>query len=186
LLNNRAQKRFNSVNSSILVAKTFFSSPTHLMIASLAGFAFCVLLPLSDQFLFFSPFLAFYVPNDMLPNFLLSCINSLLLGILVIFNLHILRNFRLRVSKSALSGTTLSIISSACVSCSTLGLTLASTFGGIGIVASNLLLSNQILIREISTAILLFALYTCYVKINDSCKLPFRIQAQDKSNKSSF
>lgn len=97
-----------------------------------------------------------------------------------------LRNFRLRVSKSPLSGTTLSIISSACVSYSTLGLTLASTFGGIGIVASNLLLSNQILIREISTAILLFALYTCYVKIRDSCKLPFRIQAQDKSNKSSF
>jgi len=79
-------------------------------------------------------------------------------AVLVNFNLHIIRDLKLRISKSALSGTTISVISSTCAICSTLGFRLVSTFGGIGIAASNFLSSNQILIREISTVVLLFAL----------------------------
>lgn len=121
----------------------------------------------------------------MRAGFVLTCINSVLVGILVSFNLHLLNNLRLRISKSALalSGTTISVISSTCASCSTLAFTLASTFGAIGIAASDFLSSNQILIREISTVILLFALCTCHIKIRDSCKSPYRLQVPDKSGK---
>ena len=167
-------------NSTSLVARSAFSNPLHLIIGSIAGIVFWVVTNTFDSFLFFSPFLAFYVPSDMLELFFLSCINSTLVGILVIFNLHILWNLKLRISKSALSGTTISIISSTCASCSTLVFTIASTFGGLGFVVTNFLSGNQILIREISTLVLLFAVCTCYVKIRNNCKLPYRYQVHDK------
>ncbi|HJS63387.1 MAG TPA: hypothetical protein VJ767_00845 [Nitrososphaeraceae archaeon] len=110
----------------------------------------------------------------------MSCINSTLVGILVIFNLHILRNLKLRISKSAVAGTTISVISSACASCSTFGFILASTFGGLAVVVSNFLSGNQTIIREISTLILLIAICTCYIKIRESCKSPYRYQVHDK------
>lgn len=121
----------------------------------------------------------------MLAGFDLTCINSVLVGILVSFNLHLLNNLRLRISKLPLSGTTISVISSTCASCSTLAFTPASTFGAIGIAASDFLSTNRILTREISTVILLFALCTCHIKIRDSCKSPYRLQVPDKSSKSS-
>lgn len=119
----------------------------------------------------------------MRAGIVLTCINSVLVGILVSFNLHLLRYLRLSISKSALSGTTISVISSTCASCSTLAFTLASTFGAIGIAAFDFLSSNQILIGEISTVILLFALCTCHIKIRDSCKSQYRLQVPDKSSK---
>ena len=114
------------------ITRTAFSNPLYMAIASVAGLIFWVVTNTFDNILFFSPFLTFYVPNDMLGVFLLSCINSVLVGILVNFSLHIMRNLKLKISKSALSGTTISIISSTCASCSTFGFTIASTFGGLG------------------------------------------------------
>jgi hypothetical protein len=122
----------------------------------------------------------------MIGRFFLSCINSILVAVLVNFNLHIVRNFKLTISKSALSGTTISVICSICASCSTFGFTLASTFGGLGVVVSNFLSGNQTIIREISTIILLFAVCACYIKIRDSCKSPYRYQVHDESSKSSL
>ena len=180
-----SKPKMSTINSIILVTKMVFSNPLYIIISSIAGFAFWILTNTFDKLLFFSPALAFYVPKDMLAGFLLTCINSILVGILVNLNLHILRNLRLRISKSALSGTTLSVISSTCASCSTLGFTLASTFGAVGIATSNFLSSNQTLIREISTVVLLFAICTCYIRIRDSCKSPYRLQVPDKSSKSS-
>lgn len=102
------------------------------------------------------------------------------MAVLVSFNLHIIRDLKLRISKSAVAGTTISVISSACASCSTLGFILASMFGGLAVVVSNFLSGNQTIIREISTLILLIAVCTCYIKIRESCKSPYRYQVHDK------
>ena len=169
-----------------LVARTAFSNPLHIIIGAITGIVFWVLTNTFDSILFFSPFLAFYVPSDMLGIFFLSCINSILVGILVNFNLHIIRNLKLRISKSALSGITISIISITCASCSTFAFTIASTFGGLGFVVTNFLSGNQILIREISTLVLLFAICSCYIKIRNNCKLPYRYQIHEKSSKQSL
>lgn len=173
----------NIFNSISLVVKTAFSNPMHIIIGSITGIVFWVVTNTFDNILFFSPFLAFYVPNDMLGVFLLSCINSVLVGILVNFSLHIMRNLKLKISKSALSGTTISIISSTCASCSTFAFTIASTFGALGFAASDFLAANQIIIREISTLILLFAVCANYVKVRNNCKLPYRYQIDGKSKK---
>ena len=169
-----------------LVARTAFSNPLYLIIGSITGIVFWVVTNTFDSILFFSPFLAFYVPSDMLGIFFLSCINYTLVGIIVNFIIHIIRNLNLRISKYALSGTTISIISSTCASCSTFAFTIASTFGGLGFVITNFLSGNQILIREISTLVLLFAVCTCYIKIRNNCKLPYRYQIHEKSSNQSL
>jgi uncharacterized membrane protein len=163
--------------------KTAFSNPIHIIIGSITGIVFWVVTNTFDNILFFSPFFVFYVPNDMLGMFLLSCINSVLVGILVNFSLHIMRNLKLKISKSALSGTTISIISSTCASCSTFAFTIASTFGALGFAVSDFLVANQTIIREISTLILLFAVCANYKKIRNSCELPYRYQIDGKSSR---
>lgn len=170
----------NTLSSISFVTKTAFSNPLYIIIATVTGLVFWIVTNTFDNILFFSPFLAFYVPNDMLGVFFLSCINSILVAVLVSFNLHIIRDLKLRISKSALAGTTISLISSACASCSTLGFILASTFGGLAVVVSNFLSGNQTIIREISTLILLIAVCTCYIKIRESCKSTHRYQVHDK------
>lgn len=176
-------EKLNLFNSISLVLKTAFSNPIHIILGSIAGIVFWVVTNTFDNFLFFSPFLAFYVPNDMLGLFLLSCINSVLVGILVNFSIHIMRNLKLKISKSALSGTAISVISSTCASCSTFAFTIASTFGALGFAVSDFLAANQTIIREISTIILLFAICANYVKIRNSCELPYRYQIDGKSSK---
>jgi hypothetical protein len=170
----------NTLSSISFVTRTAFSNPLYIIIASVTGLVFWIVTNTFDNILFFSPYLAFYVPNDMLGVFFLTCINSILVAVLVNFNLHIIRNLKLRISKSAVAGTTISVISSACASCSTLGFILASTFGGLAVVVSNFLSGNQTIIREISTLILLIAVCTCYIKIRESCKSPYRYQVHDK------
>ena len=170
----------NTLSSISFVTRIAFSNPLYIIIATVTGLVFWIVTNTFDNILFFSPFLAFYVPNDMLGVFFLSCINSILVAVLVNFNLHIIRDLKLRISKSAVAGTTISVISSACASCSTFGFILASTFGGLAVVVSNFLSGNQTIIREISTLILLIAVCTCYIKIRESCKSPYRYQVHDK------
>jgi hypothetical protein len=52
-----------------LVARTAFSNPLYLIIGSITGIVFWVVTNTFDSILFFSPFLAFYVPSDMLGIF---------------------------------------------------------------------------------------------------------------------
>ena len=171
-------KLFNSTNPFF---RTAFSNLIHIIIASIAGMFFWIVTNTFDNILFFSPFLAFYVPSDMIGMFLLSCINAILVGILVNFSLHIMRNLKLKISKSALSGTTISLISSICVSCSTFAFTVASTFGALGFAVSDFFAANQTVIREISTVVLLFAVFANYVKIKKSCELTYTYRIDGKS-----
>jgi hypothetical protein len=117
----------------------------------------------------------------MMGMFLLSCINAILVGILVNISLHIMRNLKLKISRSALSGTTISIISSTCVSCSTFAFTIASTFGALGFAVSDFLAANQTILREISTIILLFAVFVNFVKIRNNCDITHRYQIDRNS-----
>jgi hypothetical protein len=61
-----------------------------------------------------------------------------------------------------------------CSSCSSVGFLLISTFGGIGIIASNMLTNYQTLLRIISIAILIFALYYINKRIMHSCVLVYK------------
>jgi hypothetical protein len=98
-------------------------------------------------------------------------ITAVLMGVVVSMNVYVFRHSKgLKITAASFfSGSTLSVLSSTCASCSSLGSLLASTFGGLGVTASTFLSNYQIPLRIISVALLIWALYsirnkltTCY------------------------
>lgn len=148
-----------------------FSKLIYVVIAGASAAGFWILFSVFDQLLFFSPIFIFYLPPDAIAGFVISTINSVLLGVVISMNAYFLRNTRFKFSRSLLSGSSLSVISSACVSCSSFGFLLASTFGASGVILSNFLSNYQILLRFLSLAILLCAIYFAQRRIRASCSV---------------
>ncbi|HZA68780.1 MAG TPA: hypothetical protein VE548_03700 [Nitrososphaeraceae archaeon] len=172
------------IKSLTLSVKLVFSIPTYILIAVAVAIPFWILFNIFDQLIFFEPIWIFYLPEDAIVGFLLTTIISILMGILVSMNIYVMRHSKLRIrSRSLLSGSSLSIISSVCSSCSSIGFLLISTFGSIGIFASNLLTIYQIPLRIISVAILFFALYTIHKRITQSCAIEFGSDSMETDKK---
>ena len=160
--------------SLLLSMKVVLSIPIYILIAIVVAIPFWILFNFFDQLIFFEPIWIFYLPEDAIVGFILTTIISILMGILVSMNIYAIRHSKLRIGKKSLfSGSSLSIISGVCSSCSSVGFLLISTFGSIGIIATNLLTIYQIPLRIISVAILIFALYTIHRKIVQSCVMDF-------------
>jgi len=153
-----------------LSVKVVFSTPTYILIAAAAAIPFWILFNVFDQLIFFEPIWIFYLPDDAVTGFVLMTMISILLGMIVSMNVYVITHSKLKISrKSLFSGSSLSIISGVCSSCSSVGFLLISTFGSVGIIASNLLTIYQIPLRIISVAILIFALYSIHKRITQSC-----------------
>ena len=153
-----------------LSLKVVFSIPVYIVIATSITIPFWILFNVFDQLIFFDPIWILYLPEDAITGFILTTIISILLGVVISMNIYVLRHSKLKISRTSLfSGSSLSIISGVCSSCSSIGFLLISTFGSIGIIASNLLTVYQIPLRIISIAILVFALYSIHRKITQSC-----------------
>ena len=158
-----------------LSMKVVFSIPTYVLITIAIAIPFWILFNVFDQLIFFEPIWIFYLPEDAITGFILTTIVTILIGMLVSINIYVIRHSKLKISRGSLfSGSSLSIISGVCSSCSSVGFLLISTFGSIGIVASNLLTIYQIPLRIISVAILIFALYSIHKKIVRSCVMDLR------------
>lgn len=157
-----------------LSMKLIFSMPIYILIAIAVAIPFWILFNFFDQLIFFEPIWIIYLPEDAIPGFILTTIISILMGILVSMNIYAIRHSKLKISrKSLLSGSSLGIISSVCSSCSSVGFLLISTFGSIGIIATNLLTIYQIPLRIISVVILIVALYIIHKRILQSCAIKF-------------
>ena len=158
-----------------LSVKVVFSIPAYILIAAAITIPFWILFNVFDQLIFFEPIWIFYLPEDAITGFIFTTIVSILLGILVSMNIYAIRHSRLKISrKSLFSGSSLSIISGVCSSCSSVGFLLISTFGSIGVITTNLLTIYQIPLRIISVAILIFALYYIHKRIVQSCIMDLR------------
>ena len=155
----------------MLSTKMVFSNWPYIAIAAAVAALFWITFNVFDQLLFFSPVLVFYLPSDALAGFILSNITSILLGIVVSMNVYVLRHSKkLKVSLSSLfSGSTLSVLSSTCASCSSLGFVLISAFGGVGVTVSTFLTNYQTPLRVISILLLIWAYYTISKKLNEIC-----------------
>ena len=147
----------------------------YILTAAAVAIPFWILFNVFDQLIFFEPIWIFYLPEDAIIGFILTTIVSILLGILVSMNIYAIRHSRLKISrKSLFSGSSLSIISGVCSSCSSVGFLLISTFGSIGVITTNLLTIYQIPLRIISVAILIFAIYYIHKRIVQSCVMDLR------------
>ena len=164
--------------SSLKIAiSVVFSDRLQLALFLGIAIAFWVAFSILDQLLFFSPLLDFYIPVDAVPNFILSIVTSVLMGLVVSMNVYILKtintgkrkNNKKKISTSMFSGTSLGMISGACASCTSLSFLLVSTFGWAGVVASNILSNFQIPLRLVSIGLLAWALYSSSKRMTETC-----------------
>ena len=147
----------------------FFSNRLYIAIAAAVFTTFWIIFNVFDQLLFFSPIVTFYLPDDAVTGFVLTNITSILMGILVAMNVYVIRSSKIKLDRSLLSGSILGIASSACASCSSIGFLVISTFGGFGIIATDLLTNYQTPLRIASIAVLMWALYSVHNKITKPC-----------------
>lgn len=159
-------------NAKITIPTAFkivFSNRLYIAISICVFAALWVIFNVFDQLLFFSPVTTFYLPDDAINGFVMTNISSILIGILISMNVYVIRNSNLRLDRSIVTGSFVGIISSACVSCSSIGFLIISAFGGFGIVVTDFLTNYQILLRLLSIGILTWALYSVHNRIINSC-----------------
>ncbi len=148
------------------------SNPTlYIGLTILVFTLFWIFFNVFDELLYFSPILYFYLPNDAIAGFILSTTSALLLGVVVSMNIYLLGNSSIKLDKSLISSSFLTILSSACASCSSIGFVLISTFGSAGIIATAFLTNYQIPLRLVSIGILILALYTVCLRTTNNCTL---------------
>jgi len=161
--------------SFILIAfrMVFFSNWIYIALAAVVSSTFWIIFSLFDQLLFFSPVFVFYLPDDAVIGFILSNIISVLIGAVVSMNVYVFRHSKgLKINAASFfSGSTLSVLSSTCAGCSSLGFLLVSTFGGLGVAASTFLSNYQIPLRILSVALLIWALYSVSNKLTTGCRM---------------
>lgn len=124
-----------------------------------------------EELLYFTPILYFYLPDDAIIGFILSTASALLLGVVIPMNIYLLKNSRIKLDKSLISSSLLTIITSLCASCSSIGFVIISTFGGAGIIATSFLTNYQIPLRVVSLGILILALYTVSRRLMNNCSV---------------
>ena len=172
-----AEKKETSMPSSsegqgslILSFKIVFSNLVYIIFAALIAVAFSIISIIFDQLLFFYPIIIFYLRDDAVVGFILANIIAVLLSIVVSMNIYVFRHSKIKIrSTSLLSGSSLGVLSSICVSCSSLGFFLASTLAAAGVTASAFVSNYQTPLRLLSIALLIWAYYSISNKLTKSC-----------------
>jgi hypothetical protein len=160
-----------------IIKMVFLSNWLYIALAAVVSSIFWIIFSVFDQLLFFTPVFVFYLPDDAVLGFILSTITAVLMGMIVSMNVYVLKHSRgLKIGVgSFFSGSTLSVISSTCASCSSIGFLLVSTFGGVGVTASTFLSNYQTPLRIVSIALLVWALYSISNKLTKSCVLNYSL-----------
>jgi hypothetical protein len=164
-----------SVNIS---TKLVFSRWPYLVLGGAVTTIFWIVFNVFDQLLFFSPVVTFYLPGDAVGGFILSNVTAILVGAVVSMNLYVIRHSKgLKTGiMSLFSGSSLSVLSSTCASCSSLGFLLISTFGGLGVTASTYLTNYQMPLRVVSILVLIWAYYSISRKLTRSCIIDYNFK----------
>ena len=143
----------------------------YIGLAVLVFVLFWIFFNVFDELLYFSPIFYFYIPDDAIVGFILSTASAILLGVIIPMNIYLLRNSSIKLDKSLISGSFLTLITSVCASCSSIGFIIISTFGSAGIIATVFLTNYQTPLRLVSLGILVLALYAVCRRIVNSCSI---------------
>lgn len=172
------------LQSIILSTRLVFSKWSYIMLGGAITAIFWIIFNVFDQLLFFSPVVTFYLPSDAVSGFILSNITAVFMGAVVSMNIYVLRHsskFKTSIL-SLFSGSSISILSSTCASCSSIGFLLVSTFGGLGVTASTFLTNYQVPLRIISIGLMIWAYYSISNKLTKSCILNSAVVSDKKIN----
>jgi hypothetical protein len=143
----------------------------YIGLAVLVFVLFWIFFNVFDELLYFTPIFYFYIPDDAIVGFILSTASAILLGVVIPMNIYLLRNSSIKLDKSLISSSFLTLITSVCASCSSIGFIIISTFGSAGIIATAFLTNYQTPLRLVSLGILVLALYTVCHRIVNSCSI---------------
>jgi hypothetical protein len=166
--------------SIITSTKLVFCRWPYLILGGAVMTIFWIIFNVFDQLLFFSPVVTFYLPEDAVGGFILSSVTAVFVGVIISMNLYVIKHSkRLKVGLLSLfSGSSLSVLSSTCASCSSLGFLLISTFGGLGVTASTFLTNYQMPLRVISILLLIWAYYSRSKRLTRSCILNYDLSTK--------
>jgi hypothetical protein len=169
-----------TIYAMLLSIKIVFISWIYIVLAGAVASIFWIIFNIFDQLLFFSPVFVFYLPDDAFVGFVLSNITAILLGIMVSMNIYVLRHSHRSDTSFAsfFSGSTISVISSTCTSCSSLGFLLVSVLGGAGVTASTILSNYQMPLRMVSITLLIWAFYSTSNKLTKNCSIDYKTDSK--------
>jgi len=153
-----------------------FTTRLYLIISVASALAIWTALALLDEYLFFQPFLIFYLRPGGVLNFSLIVLISLLSGIAISMNIFRLAKLKRSLRKSAgtgLVGSAVGFIAGVC-GCTSVGLAIISLLGTAGGLATGFVVNYQIPLRVLSVSLLIMALYSVSRNIGKEFQLPER------------
>ena len=156
-----------------LALKVVFSNFRYLGLC--VGIFFGLFFPLIvvTEFLFFEPYLLFYVPEYQLLNFFSVVVTSLLTGIVLSMAIYRITFLKASTKKlrSGILGSVIGAGAGAC--CGGIGIALISIFGAVGGAATTILTNFEIPLRVLSIGILVFTYFMIVKDLNRECKVDF-------------
>ncbi len=125
------------------------------------------------EYLFFEPYLLFYVAEYEILNFLSIVVICALTGLVISMSVYRIRFLQASTKKlrTGLLGSIIGAGAGAC--CGGIGIALISIFGAVGGVATSFLTNFEIPLRVISIVILVFTYFMIVKDLNRECKVKF-------------
>jgi hypothetical protein len=75
--------------------QNIFSNWRYISLAAIIAIGFWILFSALDELLFFSPFVAFWIPSDAMTNFIISNVMAVMIGIVLSMNIYYLLECRI-------------------------------------------------------------------------------------------
>ena len=151
--------------------KLVFSNFSYVLISGLIALGLFIPLSLVSEHLFLEPYIVFSLYPETVFNFSLILILSILAGIVVSMNV-----FRVKLIKNtkkmggSLIGTIIGASAGAC-SCGPIGVSVITSFGTAGSIASSFLTNYEIPLRLFSIGILILVFLTTLKSLSVECKI---------------
>ena len=125
------------------------------------------------EYLFFEPYLLFYVAEYDVANFLLILTICILTGLVLSMSIFRIRFLQASTKKlrSGLLGSIIGAGAGAC--CGGIGVALISIFGAVGGVATSVLTNFELPLQITSIGILVFTYFMIVRDLNRECKVKF-------------
>jgi uncharacterized membrane protein YhaH (DUF805 family) len=141
----------------------------------LSVFIFAVLvisLSILSQFIFFSPYFVFHVPEYGILDFTLILIIASLSGLVSSLSIYRMRMIDRGISKSGAGffGSILGVGSGAC-GCGSFGFAAVSVFGATGGIITSFLTNYETPLRLLSIALLCYTYFVSVKGITDQCRI---------------
>lgn len=163
----------SAIEKHSLALKVVFSNFRYLGLFTVIFVGIFLPLLIVTEFIFFEPYLLFYVPEYQLLNFVSILIICILTGL--VLSMAIYRICFLKAStkklRTGILGSIIGAGAGAC--CGGIGIALISIFGAVGGAATTVLTNFEIPLRLASIGILVFTYFMIVNDLNRECKVNF-------------